>query len=131
MIITAFVGTLLYPVVGHWAWANSDDNFGGDGTTGWLYDLGFIDFAGSTVVHSTGGWIGLAIILIIGPRSGRFVKGKARKFAPSNLPLSVLGVLLLGFGWHGFNGGSNLVLDEEVPGTVSYTHLTLPTILLV
>ena len=123
LIITAFVGTLLYPVVGHWAWANSDDNFGGDGTTGWLYDLGFMDFAGSTVVHSTGGWIGLAIILIIGPRSGRFVEGKARKFAPSNLPLSVLGVLLLGFGWHGFNGGSNLVLDEEVPGILLNTFL--------
>ena len=123
LIITAIVGTILYPVVGHWAWANSDDNFGGDGTTGWLYELGFIDFAGSTVVHSTGGWIGLAIILLIGPRSGRFIEGKVRKFAPSNLPLSVLGVLLLGFGWHGFNGGSNLVLDEEVPGILLNTFL--------
>jgi len=123
LIITAIVGTILYPVIGHWAWANSDDNFGGDGTTGWLYDLGFIDFAGSTVVHSTGGWIGLAIILIIGPRSGRFIEGEARKFAPSNLPLSVLGVLLLGFGWHGFNGGSNLVLDEAVPGILLNTFL--------
>ncbi len=123
LIITAIVGTILYPVVGHWAWANSDDNFGGDGTTGWLYDLGFIDFAGSTVVHSTGGWIGLAIILIIGPRSGRFIEGKVRKFAPSNLPLSVLGALLLGFGWHGFNGGSNLILDEAVPGILLNTFL--------
>jgi len=123
LIITAIVGTILYPVVGHWVWANSDDNFGGDGTTGWLYDLGFIDFAGSTVVHSTGGWIGLAIILIIGPRSGRFIEGKVRKFAPSNLPLSVLGALLLGFGWHGFNGGSNLILDEAVPGILLNTFL--------
>ncbi len=123
LVITAIVGTILYPVVGHWAWANSDDLFGGDGSTGWLYDAGFVDFAGSTIVHSTGGWIGLAIILIIGPRTGRFVEGKTRKFAPSNLPLSVLGVLLLGFGWHGFNGGSNLVLDEAVPGILLNTFL--------
>ncbi len=123
LIITAVVGTILYPVIGHWAWANSDDNYGGDLSTGWLYDLGFVDFAGSTVVHSTGGWIGLAIILIIGPRSGRFVDGETRKFSPSNLPLSVLGVLLLGFGWHGFNGGSNLVLDDEVPLILLNTFL--------
>ena len=123
LIITALVGTIFYPVVGHWAWANSDDTFGGDGTTGWLYDIGLLDFAGSTVVHSTGGWIGLAAILIIGPRTGRFVKGEVRKFAPSNLPLSVLGVLLLGFGWHGFNGGSQLVLDESVPGILLNTFL--------
>ena len=123
LIITALVGTILYPVIGHWSWANSDDNYGGDLSTGWLYDLGFVDFAGSTVVHSTGGWIGLAIILIIGPRSGRFVDGETRKFSPSNLPLSVLGVLLLGFGWHGFNGGSNLVLDEEVPRILLNTFL--------
>ena len=123
LIITALVGTILYPVIGHWAWANSDDNYGGDLSTGWLYDLGFIDFAGSTVVHSTGGWIGLAIILIIGPRSGRFGDGETRKFSPSNLPLSVLGVLLLGFGWHGFNGGSNLVLDDEVPLILLNTFL--------
>jgi len=123
LLVTAIVGTILYPVVGHWAWANSDINYGGDVSTGWLYDLGFVDFAGSTIVHSTGGWIGLAIILIIGPRSGRFIDGKIRKFAPSNLPLSVLGVLLLGFGWHGFNGGSNLVLDEAVPGILLNTFL--------
>ena len=123
LVITAIVGTILYPVVGHWAWANSDDMFGGDGSTGWLHNLGFIDFAGSTVVHSTGGWIGLAIILIIGPRTGRFIDGKIRKFSPSNLPLSVLGVLLLGFGWHGFNGGSNLILDESVPGILLNTFL--------
>jgi len=123
LIITAIVGTILYPVIGHWAWANSDITYGGDTSTGWLYDLGFIDFAGSTIVHSTGGWIGLAIILIIGPRSGRFIEGEARKFAPSNLPLSVLGALLLGFGWHGFNGGSNLVLDEAVPGILLNTFL--------
>ena len=123
LIITALVGTIIYPVVGHWAWANSNDNFGGDGTTGWLYDLGLLDFAGSTVVHSTGGWVGLAAILIIGPRTGRFVEGKARKFSPSNLPLSVLGVLLLGFGWHGINGGSQLVLDDAVPGILLNTFL--------
>ena len=123
LIITAIVGTILYPVIGHWAWANSDIQYGGDASTGWLYNLGFIDFAGSTIVHSTGGWIGLAIILIIGPRSGRFIEGEARKFAPSNLPLSVLGALLLGFGWHGFNGGSNLVLDEAVPGILLNTFL--------
>ena len=123
LIITALVGTIIYPVVGHWAWANSNDDFGGDGTTGWLYDLGLLDFAGSTVVHSTGGWVGLAAILIIGPRTGRFVEGKVRKFSPSNLPLSVLGVLLLGFGWHGFNGGSQLVLDDAVPGILLNTFL--------
>ena len=123
LIITALVGTILYPVVGHWAWANSDISYGGDGTTGWLSELGFHDFAGSTIVHSTGGWIGLAIVLIIGPRTGRFIDGEVRKFSPSNLPLSVLGALLLGFGWHGFNGGSNLVLDEEVPKILLNTFL--------
>ena len=123
LIITALVGTVIYPVIGHWAWANSDDKFGGDGTSGWLYDLGLLDFAGSTVVHSTGGWVGLAVILIIGPRTGRFVEGEVRKFSPSNLPLSVLGVLLLGFGWHGFNGGSQLVLDDAVPGILLNTFL--------
>ncbi|MAE80897.1 MAG: histidine kinase [Chloroflexi bacterium] len=123
LIITALVGTAIYPVIGHWAWANSDDKFGGDGTSGWLYDLGLLDFAGSTVVHSTGGWVGLAVILIIGPRTGRFVEGEVRKFSPSNLPLSVLGVLLLGFGWHGFNGGSQLVLDDAVPGILLNTFL--------
>ena len=125
LIITAFVGTILYPVVGHWAWANSDIEYGGDGTTGWLSDIGFHDFAGSTIVHSTGGWIGLAIVLIIGPRTGSFIDGEARKFSPSNLPLSVLGALLLGFGWHGFNGGSNLVLDEAVPKILLNTFLAV------
>jgi len=80
---------------------------------GWLASQGFIDFAGSTVVHSTGGWVALATVLIIGPRIGRFDKD-GTQIPGHNLPMATLGIFLLWFGWFGFNGGSALKVDGNV-----------------
>lgn len=110
MILAAIVASVIYPIVGHWAWAGA---LAGE-SDGWLGRLGFIDFAGSTVVHSVGGWVALAAILIIGPRLGRFQHPNHR-IPANNLPLSVLGAFLLWFGWFGFNGGSTLQLSENIP----------------
>lgn len=109
-IAAAILSALIYPVTGHWAWA-SDAN--GD-PAGWLGRMGFHDFAGSTMVHSVGGWVALAAILVIGPRIRRF-GAKAVRIEGHNLALATLGVFLLWFGWFGFNGGSTLALDERVP----------------
>jgi ammonium transporter, Amt family len=104
LLITLVVGALVYPLFGHWAWASALGE-----RPGWLESLGFVDFAGSTVVHSLGGWVALAALLHIGPRAGRFVEGRPLKPVPaSNLPLAMLGALLLFLGWFGFNGGSTL-----------------------
>lgn len=99
----------IYPVVGHWAWGGV---IGGE--AGWLALRGFHDFAGSTVVHSVGGWVALAAIIVIGPRIGRF-SANGRTIEGHDLPIAVLGVFLLWFGWFGFNGGSTLALTEKVP----------------
>ena len=106
-LLIAVVGAMLvYPLIGHWVWNEN----------GWLATLGFVDFAGSTVVHSLGGTIALAGVIILGPRIGRFRKdGTIREFNGSNVPLSLLGTLLLFFGWFGFNGGSTGAFDENVP----------------
>ena len=98
LILTAFI----YPTVGAWTWGG-----------GWLDKLGFQDFAGSTIVHSTGGWAALAGLLIIGPRLGKFRRnGTVRDTPPSNVLLVTLGVFILWFGWFGFNGGSQLALGS-------------------
>ncbi|MCB1995897.1 MAG: ammonium transporter [Burkholderiaceae bacterium] len=122
----AYLGTsllislLVYPVFGHWAWGGA---WGGQGQ-GWLARLGFVDFAGSTVVHSVGGWVALVAVLRVGPRHGRFVAGEAPRVIPAgNLPIAMLGVLLLSFGWLGFNGGSTLAFDARVPGILVDTTL--------
>jgi len=120
VMVGALVAGLIYPVFGHWAWA------GVLGTgAGWLAGQGFVDFAGATVVHSVGGWVALAVLLLIGPRIGRFEgTGKYGHAIPgSNLPLAMLGALLLFFGWFGFNGGSTLGADDTVPGIVVNTLL--------
>jgi Amt family ammonium transporter len=104
------VSLLIYPVIGHWLW-------GGLATgqnTGWLNHLGFIDFAGSTVVHSAGGWVALAAIIVVGPRHGRF-SDKAVPIQGQNIPLATLGVLILWFGWNGLNRGSNLEFTRKIP----------------
>ncbi|MCC9606739.1 ammonium transporter [Blastopirellula sp. JC732] len=102
---------LIYPIFGHWAWGSFFN--GGDG--GWLEQLGFIDFAGSTVVHSIGGWVALAGLVCIGPRLGRFDKdGNPRKIPPHNLLLVFLGTFILFFGWFGFNCGSTLAATTDV-----------------
>ncbi len=118
LFVALLVAGAIYPIAGHWTWANLD----GVGGSGWLAELGFVDFAGSTVVHSVGGWAGLALVLIIGPRLGRF-DGKAgeQTITPSNLPTATLGALLLFIGWLGFNGGSTLVMDETVPSILVNT----------
>jgi len=109
VVIALLVGGIIYPIFGHWAWHGLLDQV----SDGFLIDLGFIDFAGSTVVHSTGGWAALAILLIIGPRTGRFDEnGQPQQIPASNLPLAAFGVLLLWVGWFGFNGGSILSVDS-------------------
>ncbi|PJC86249.1 diguanylate cyclase [Vibrio sp. HA2012] len=114
MILSAFI----YPVTGHWAWAGAFN----PENPGWLQTLGFVDFAGSMVVHGVGGCVSLVIICIIGPRIGRFDKGVTLPQG-SNLPLSALGTLLLWFGWFGFNGGSTLFFNAQVPMVILNTCL--------
>ena len=119
LIVAVVVAALIYPVMGHWAWAGPGNAALGD-PGGWLARMGFIDFAGSTVVHSTGGWVALAALLVVGPRRGF---GEPGRIAASNLPLAALGVLILWFGWYGFNGGSTLSFDERVPRILVATTL--------
>ncbi|MCY3786841.1 MAG: ammonium transporter [bacterium] len=98
LVLTAFI----YPIVGSWTWGG-----------GWLAEQGFQDFAGSTVVHSTGGWAALAGVMIIGPRLGKFrPDGTARPTPPSNVLIVTLGVFILWMGWFAFNGGSVLALGS-------------------
>jgi len=94
-LITAFI----YPVVGHWVWGG-----------GWLAEKGFVDFAGSTVVHSVGGWLAIISAVFVGPRLGRFDPEKKKSFSGHSIPLATLGVLILWFGWYGFNPGSQLAI---------------------
>ncbi|NEP13244.1 MAG: ammonium transporter [Symploca sp. SIO2C1] len=120
LLIALLVSGIIYPLFGHWAWNGIDTG----NLTGWLGKLGFVDFAGSAVVHSIGGWVALAALMVIGPRTGRFTdNGRARKIHGSNMPFSVLGVMLLWLGWLGFNGGSTLALNEQIPGIIVHTIL--------
>jgi len=118
VIISVVISGLVYPVVGHWAWSGALS----DAPTGWLGQMGFMDFGGSMVVHGVGGWFALAAVMIIGARAGRFDEGKP-PIRGSNYPLSTVGVLLLWFGWFGFNGGSGLLLDENVSVVLINTSL--------
>ena len=100
LTFTTLLTAIVYPIVGAWTWGG-----------GWLNQMGFQDFAGSTIVHSTGGWAALAGIMVVGPRTGKFrSNGSVKVTPPSNVPLVTLGVLILWFGWLGFNGGSQLAL---------------------
>ena len=100
LAFTTILTAIVYPIVGAWTWGG-----------GWLSQMGFQDFAGSTIVHSTGGWAALAGIMVVGPRAGKFrSNGSVKVTPPSNVPLVTLGVLILWFGWLGFNGGSQLAL---------------------
>ena len=134
LIITILATGIIYPIVGHWAWSSSYLNnidatrqllavTGQVKTTGWLTDIGFVDFAGSTIVHSVGGWIALSAVLILGPRIGKYSDANKGKFTGSSFPLAVLGTLILWFGWFGFNGGSNGAMDESVPLILINTFL--------
>ena len=118
-VLSAVVAGIVYPIAGHWSWGGVFDPAAG---LGFLKALGFHDFAGSTVVHSLGGWCALAAIVTIGPRIGRFGPGGG-PIEGYSLPISTLGVFLLWFGWFGFNGGSTFVLDGRVPGVMVNTGL--------
>lgn len=102
--------SVVYPVIGSWGWGG-----------GWLANLNFHDFAGSTFVHAVGGWAALAGVLVLGPRHGKYVNGSIRPIMGHNLPLATTGAFLLWLGWFGFNGGSVLSAD---PGKVSYVLVT-------
>ncbi len=120
IVIAILITILIYPVFGHWVWNGAVEGK----VNGWLGNEGFIDFAGSTAVHSVGGWVSLAILLVIGPRIGRFPKdGSSHRFPAANLPMTALGVILLWIGWMGFNGGSTLAFDENVPLVIANTIL--------
>ncbi|WP_370453810.1 ammonium transporter [Reichenbachiella sp. MSK19-1] len=110
MIFTVVYVGLVYPILGSWKWGG-----------GFLDEMGFYDFAGSTLVHSVGGWGALAGIMIIGPRLGKYVDGKVIDKPGASVPLAVIGVFLLWLGWFGFNGGSVLSAD---PDLVSYVLVT-------
>lgn len=118
VMVTLILSSFIYPVVGHWGWSSvyTEDN------SGWLESLGFVDFAGATIVHSVGGWVALAAIIIIGPRTGRFDSSWPMPVG-NNLPFSALGVLLIWLGWFGFNGGSTLLFGGDVPGILLNTCL--------
>ena len=118
--VTFLFSSLIYPVFGHWAWNNAP--FGGN--PGWLVNLGFVDFAGSTVVHSIGGWMSVAVLLVLKPRAGRYnADGSVNRVTGSNTQNAVLGTILLWFGWIGFNGGSTLGMTPDVPMIVLNTCL--------
>lgn len=121
LLVTLLVSAIIYPIFGHWAWNGLDRSF----MTGWLGQRGFIDFAGSTVVHSVGGWVALAAVIVIGPRLGRFSRQNFIQQAPSaDIPLAFLGTLLLWFGWFGFNGGSTFAFNDQVPRILVNTLLS-------
>ena len=122
VIITFVTSGFLYPIVGHWAWAFNFDN--PTEKFGWLGKLGYIDFAGASVVHSVGGWVALSVLLVIGNRTGRFRDGAKKTFQGSNTPMAALGALILWFGWFGFNGGANGAMDLKVPLILINTFLS-------
>ena len=114
LIYSVFITGIIYPVVGHWIWGG-----------GWLSDFGMSDFAGSTVVHSTGGWLALTGAVVLGPRAGKYDSdGNPRPIAGHNLPLAALGVFILWLGWFGFNPGSQMGADAaEISGIAVTTNL--------
>ncbi|MCC8934336.1 ammonium transporter [Rhizobium sp. 'Codium 1'] len=126
MTLSAYVlgsivlSTLIYPVFVHWAWGTAV----GPNSGAFLANLGFVDFAGSTVVHATGGWVALAACLVIGPRQGRFdAEGRPVRIAGHNPVLATTGGLILFFGWIGFNGGSTLAASADVAPIILNTVL--------
>lgn len=121
LVYTVFLTALIYPIFGHWAWGNLlAFNTGEDGTgpSPWLIELGFIDFAGSTVVHSMGAWAGLAGAMVLGPRLGKYgPNGEVRAIPGHSLPMAALGMFILWFGWFGFNAGSTTAFNGEYVGS--------------
>ena len=111
LIYSVFITGIIYPIVGHWIWGG-----------GWLSDFGMSDFAGSTVVHSTGGWLALTGAIVLGPRMGKYDSdGNPRPIAGHNLPLAALGVFILWLGWFGFNPGSQMGADAADISSIAVT----------
>ena len=110
LIFSVIYVSIIYPITGHWIWGS-----------GWLSEMGFHDFAGSTAVHSVGGWAALAGIMVLGPRTGKYTNGKSKGIPGHSVPLATIGVFLLWFGWYGFNGGSVLNADA---GAISLVCVT-------
>ncbi|WP_428409585.1 ammonium transporter [Hyphococcus sp.] len=115
LIFTAILTGFIYPIQASWEWG-----------AGWLDAMGFSDFAGSTLVHSTGGWAALAGAIVLGPRIGKYVGGKVAPIPGSNLPLATLGTFILWLGWFGFNGGSQLALGT-IDDAVSVSKIFVNT----
>ncbi|GAB4458969.1 MAG: ammonium transporter [Armatimonadaceae bacterium] len=113
LVYSAVITAFIYPVVGHWIWGG-----------GWLQTLGMWDFAGSTVVHSTGGWLALAGAIVVGPRLGKFGRdGKPNAIPGHSLPMAALGVFILWLGWFGFNPGSTMAATETIGHIALTTNL--------
>ena len=108
LVLTA----VIYPISGSWQWNG-----------GWLSELGFVDFAGSSIVHSVGAWAGLVGAMLLGPRIGKFVSGKPQAMPGHNMAIATLGALVLWIGWYGFNPGSQLAMDQWVPYVAVTTTL--------
>jgi ammonium transporter, Amt family len=102
LVYTVIISALVYPIIGHWIWGG-----------GWLSQRGFFDFAGSTVVHATGGWAAFIGAVLLGPRIGKYAAGKVKAIPGHNIPLASLGVFILWFGWFGFNPGSTLGVTAD------------------
>ncbi|HOP48507.1 MAG TPA: ammonium transporter [Desulfobacteraceae bacterium] len=118
LVYSVFISGLIYPVFGSWAWGSLYK--GG----GWLESLGFIDFAGSTVVHSVGGWAALAGAIVLGPRIGKYDKdGNVKPILGHNMPLAALGVFILWLGWFGFNPGSTTAANKDIAMIFVNTNL--------
>ncbi len=108
VVLTAFI----YPIAGSWKWNG-----------GWLDSLGFVDFAGSSIVHSVGAWAGLVGAMLLGPRIGKYTDGKPQAMPGHNMAIATLGALVLWIGWYGFNPGSQLAMDQWVPYVAVTTTL--------
>ena len=118
LIYSAVVSAFIYPIFGSWAWGSL---FNGQG---WLENLGFIDFAGSTVVHSVGGWAALAGTVVLGPRMGKYMRdGQIKPILGHNMPLAALGVFILWLGWFGFNPGSTTAANKDIAMIFVNTNL--------
>jgi ammonium transporter, Amt family len=115
LLYTAAMTALIYPIIGHWAWGNFAQSFGFGSGQGWLQEKGYVDFAGSSIVHAIGGAAALAGVIIVGPRVGKFrADCTPNLMSGHNIPLAALGTFILWFGWYGFNPGSTLIGDPNI-----------------
>lgn len=124
LVFSALICGLIYPFIGHWAWSGLAGDWGFGSGSGWLENMGFSDFAGSSVVHGVGGACALAGIMVVGPRAGKFrADGSAVMIPGHSIPLVVLGTFILFVGWFGFNAGSELAPDMAVARITANTML--------